>query len=85
MKCSFFKPIIIKLWLADLVLTDEWYKEAIFVAINFFMVLVMVKCNQLQYTNFPPEQLRRHKILIVEFPKSKQRQTAKSQKLGTKT
>ena len=85
LKGSIFEPIVNKLWLFRLGGTYQWYKDAIFVEINLFIVLVRVKCILLHCTEFPTKQWIRHKFLKDEYSKSNQNYSTKWQKSGTKT
>ena len=48
-------------------------KMEFFVAINMFIILVVVKCTQFHYAEIPSKQVIRHKFSKDEFPKSNQR------------
>ena len=55
-----------------------------FVEINLLKLLVIKNCSQLHGTKILPEVFIRHKFLKDEFSKSNQRQSRRSQKVGTK-
>ena len=57
LKSSNFEPIVNRLWFFRLGRIGQWHKDAIFVQVHLFIVLLLVICIRLQNTNFLPEQL----------------------------